>query len=413
MTYDIVVAGGGAAGLCAAICAKRKSKKCRVAVLEALDRVGKKLITTGNGRCNITNREPALSRYHSEDPEFVKRVLSAYSVSDTLSFFSSAGVEIVFSDDGRAYPASLQASSVVDALRFSADEAGVETHCGCRLTDFVHTSGGFTLTTSLGKVFTKSLILAPGLLSGGAKIGSDGSVFELLKKHGYSAVPPTPSLVQLKTETDITRQLKGIRFDCGAALFENGRPVKSEYGEILFTEYGLSGPPIFQLSRAVSRKKAGFEISLDLLPDVSAARLSELLFKRRKDLSKRLTGEFLTGFLNKRVGQVILRKSGADMNTPVSAISSAALSKTAELIKDFRFRVTGTTGFANSQVSAGGISTAEFSPDTLGSKRDAGLFAAGELLDVDGDCGGFNLQWAWSSAMLAADSAVKFLRAQK
>ena len=393
--------------MCAAIYAAQKNRKLKIALIEALDRVGKKLITTGNGRCNITNRDIAISRYHGGDTAAAQKILSRFPVEEAVRFFSSIGVEIVFSEDGRAYPSSFQAASVVDALRFSLSEYGIETLTETRVTDIVPTRNGIRLSTSKGNIEASSVILASGLLAGGPKIGSDGSVFNLLSKMGYKSSKLTPSLVQLKTATDFVRHVKGIRFDCLVSLVRDGKKLRSEYGELLFTEYGLSGPPIFQLSREVSRKNGNFEISLDLLPEMGSSDLVELLRQRRQNLRTRTSEEFLTGFLNKRVGQVILKQCGVPSGIPGGDIEDPKLILIARQIKDLRFGVTGTTGMTNCQVTAGGISLSEFDGFSLESLRHPGLFAAGELLDVDGDCGGFNLQWAWSSAMAAAVGAVK------
>lgn len=406
MRYDIAVVGGGAAGMCAAIYAAKRNKKLKIAVLEALDRVGKKLITTGNGRCNITNRDQRLCRYHGEDTAFAEKVFAKAGLEETVRFFRSIGVEISFVEDGRAYPSGFQASGVVDAMRFALEEHKIEVLTETRVENVFPKKNVVVLETSKGTVEASSVILASGLLAGGPKIGSDGSVFCLLKKMGYRSSEPTPSIVQLKTPPEAVRSMKGIHFDCLVSLYNGKKLVRSEFGELLFAEYGLSGPPVLQISRAVSKEKGKFEVSLDLMRDIDMQELKKLLFRRREQLSLRASEEFLTGFLNKRVGQVILKLCGVPFGAAVKDITDSQVKAIADTVKNFRFPVTGTTGMANAQVSAGGILTMEFDPATLGSKKHAGIYAAGELLDIDGDCGGFNLQWAWSSAMVAAENAV-------
>ncbi|MBE6805756.1 MAG: aminoacetone oxidase family FAD-binding enzyme [Ruminococcaceae bacterium] len=411
MLYDILVIGGGAAGLVAAICAKRKNNKLNILVCESADRVCKKLITTGNGRCNITNKNADITKYHGTDVSYAKKVFDKYFVNDTVEFFSSIGVEIIFEEDGRAYPYSYQASSVVDALRFAADELGIATKCDCKVLDF-DKKDNFAVKTTAGEFTAKSLIVTGGMLSGGKSVGSDGSVFQILKSKSFKAAKTTPAIVQLKTETDITRQLKGIKVNANASLLLGGKKSRTEYGEVLFTDYGLSGPPILQISREAARTTLECQVVLDLAVEYSFEDLKNLLLERRQNLKNRTLENFLTGFLNKRLGQVILKKCGLKLTDSVAKISDKDIINIAEAIKNLTFKVLDTTGFNNSQVTAGGILTGEFD-ECLQSKKYKGLFAAGEILDIDGDCGGYNLQWAWSSGMLASVGAVKYIGDKK
>lgn len=411
MLYDVLIIGGGAAGLVAAICAKRKNDKLNILVCESADRVCKKLITTGNGRCNITNKNADITKYHGTDVSYAKKVFDKYFVNDAVKFFSSIGVEIIFEEDGRAYPYSYQASSVVDALRFAADELGIATKCDCKVLDF-DKKDNFAVKTTAGEFTAKSLIVTGGMLSGGKSVGSDGSVFQILKSKGFKAAKTTPAIVQLKTETDITRQLKGIKVNANASLLLGGKKSRTEYGEVLFTDYGLSGPPILQISREAARTTLECQVVLDLAVEYTFEDLKNLLLERSENLKNRTLENFLTGFLNKRLGQVILKKCGLKLTDNVEKISKKDIFNIAETIKNLTFKVLDTTGFNNSQVTAGGILTGEFD-ECLQSKKYKGLFAAGEILDIDGDCGGFNLQWAWSSGMLASVGAVKYIGDKK
>lgn len=409
MVYDVLVIGGGAAGLVAAIAAKRTNKNLNIIVCEACDRVCKKLITTGNGRCNITNRNADISKYHGSDLSFAEDVFNKYFVDETVNFFSDIGVEIVFEEDGRAYPYSYQASSVVDALRFTADELGITLICNCRVFDLTQ-KDIYTVNTSEGDFFAKTVLVTGGLLSGGKSVGSDGSVLQILKDKGFKTSKITPAIVQLKTETDIFRQLKGIKVNATATLKIDNKKIRQEYGEVLFTDYGLSGPPILQISREVPRHITKREVELDFAPDYSFDNLLGVLKRRRENLKNRTLENFLTGFLNKRVGQVLLKKIGLKLNESVADLSDKNLNTIAEAIKKTSISILDTTGFNNSQVTAGGISTNEFNPADMQSVKFKGLFAAGEILDIDGDCGGYNLQWAWSSAFAAADGIVHYLK---
>ncbi len=406
-TADIAVIGGGASGLVAAITAKRRCPFAKVYIFEGLDRVGKKLITTGNGRCNITNRVLSTERYHGNDVSFAENILEKINSSYVEDFFLSIGVPFV-NEGNKVFPSSFQASSVVDCLRFECDRLGVKTVCGCKITK-IKTNNGFRLFSDNDVIDARSVICCTGLYSGGDKLGSDGSFYRLLKDLGYKTEKISPSIVQLKTETEFVRQLKGIKTDALVTLQKNGKTIKSEFGEVLFCDYGLSGPAIMNISREVSRSDADFTVSLDLYPKTDKSVLLKLVEKRIKTLCHRNLDEFFTGMLNKRLGQVLLKYCGFRVGDSTLSLSQDDAEKIVLALKDFRFKVTGNTGFINSQVSAGGISTSEFDRNTLMSRRHTGLFACGELLDIDGDCGGFNLAWAWSSGILAANSAVDYI----
>ncbi len=399
MNYDVAIIGGGAAGLFAAVMLKQKNSALNIVVLESLDRVGKKLITTGNGRCNITNRFADVSRYHGADRAFIQSVFDKFFIDDTARVFSSVGVEIVFEEDGRAYPASYQASSVVDALRFFCEENGVVIKTDSAVTDIIF-NDGYTVKTPTQAVFAKALLVTGGLLSGGKKVGSDGSVLAIVKRLGIKCAPVAPAIVQLKTNTDLCRQLKGIKVNCNVTLGS-----RTEYGELLFTEYGLSGPPVLQVSRGAA---VGQSVYADLLPHMSRDKLLSLLEYRKNILKNRTLENYLTGFLNKRVGQVVIKDCGLKLSDSVADLSKADISAIASKIKALEFKVTGNTGFINSQVSCGGVRHSELS-QSLESKKYKNMFFAGEIIDVDGDCGGFNLQWAWSSAAVASEGIVKCL----
>ncbi len=407
VTVDIAVIGGGASGLLAAITAKRQDKTKRVCIFEGLDRVGKKLITTGNGRCNITNKEISLSRFHGERVGFAEYALEKFSGKALEDFFLSVGIPFI-SEGNKVFPASLQASSVVDCLRFECEKLGIEILCGKKI-EKINSGKIFTLISKNEKFTAKTVICCGGLYSGGDKVGSDGSLYRILKDMGYKTVKLSPSIVQLKTENDFARQLKGIKADARATLLRKGKPLKSEFGEVLSCDYGLSGPAVMNISRDAAREEQGFTVSLDLFPTLSKDSLAEDLKKRVVLLKERSLEEFFTGMVNKRLGQVVLKYCGYRISEPAKTLTDKDCEKVASALKAFEFKVIGNTGFINSQVTAGGISTSDFSDKTLMSKKHYGLFACGEILDIDGDCGGFNLTWAFASGILAAKSAVNFL----
>lgn len=405
MKTDVIIIGGGAAGLCAAVYLKQKAPKMSVRILEALPRVGKKLITTGNGRCNISNKNISLDRYHGEDKEFCRCALEKYNLSVCEDFFENIGIPFIYEGD-KAYPASLQAGSVVDCLRFAAEDLGVIIHTDTKVTNINSFGKEYKVIADKVNFITKNIIIATGGLAGGEKFGCDGGMMQILQKAGFETVKTTPSIVQIKTVNDITKQLKGIKADAAVTLKTKSDVLRQDFGEVLFTDYGLSGPPIMQVSRAVSRKSEDMFISLDLMPDTDFDSLCKKIENRISVMPNRSLEEFFTGMFNKRVGQVILKLAGFKLTQKASEISSFGIKKIVHIIKGMEFAVTGTTGFANAQVTAGGLKTKQFNPKTMESLDCKNLYCVGEILDIDGDCGGFNLQWAWSSAMAATDAII-------
>lgn len=401
MKTDVIIIGGGASGLCAAIALKQLSPQKSVRIFEGLPRVGKKLITTGNGRCNISNKNITVDRYHGEHRDFCKYALEKYDLSVCEKFFEDIGIPFIY-EGQKAYPASLQAGSVVDCLRFAAEESGVVIHTDIKVTDINTIGKNYKVISNKLSFVAENVIIATGGLAGGEKLGSSGEMLEILRKAGFKIVRPQPSIVQIKTQNEITKQLKGIKIDANVSVLKDNEVLRRDFGEVLFTDYGLSGPPIMQVSREVS-KNGGNLISLDIMPNTDFGELNNIIENRAKRFSNRSLEEFFTGMFNKRVGQVILKTAGFKLSDKASVLCGSA-QKIADIIKNMKFSVTGTTGFASAQVTAGGLDTTQFNPETMESIDCKNLYCIGEILDIDGDCGGFNLQWAWSSAMAAANA---------
>jgi predicted Rossmann fold flavoprotein len=394
----VLVVGGGASGMMAAITAAEDSQN-RVILIEKQSRVGRKLLATGNGCCNLTNADLDVSYYFGEDRLFVKPALDYFGLEATLDFFRSLGLITRTEPSGRVYPYSMQANSVLDVLRFSLERPNIELRCDTEALSIKREGAGFVTQTSTGTIKSDKLIVTAGGAAA-PKLGGTMSGYKLLEALGHSRTALYPSLVQVKTDNTYTRALKGIKAEARVMVQRGGKAVCTSTGEVLFTEYGLSGPAVFEVSRHASTEK-DLVISLDLMPGYEEKEVAAILFERKISGAGRSCEDFLTGILNKRLGQTVLKYADIALSQPISALKDGQLFKIARSIKSFNITVMGTTGFENAQVTAGGIRTSEFDSHTLESKICPGLYAAGEVLDVDGCCGGYNLQWAWSSGRLS------------
>lgn len=397
-----MIIGGGAAGLFTAIRLKQACLSATVTLLEGSDRVGRKLLTTGNGRCNVSNTDLNGSRYHG-DPDFAERIINNFDFSAQRSAFENLGIMFCELEDGKVYPRSLQAGSVVDALRYRAEELGVEIHVNSRVTEVKRTSEGFSVTAGGREYNCRTVAVATGGQAGGRLGSCDG--YAILRSMGHKIEKIFPSIVQIKTTPETVRQLKGIKVMANATI-SSALGVRTEYGEVLFCDYGLSGPPILQVSRLAEGENA--VISLDVLPDIPELEIKNELLRRSEMFGNRPLSELFLGFLNKRLGQVVLKSAGLDINSPCGEITEKTALKISAILKSWSFKVTGTTGFENAQVTAGGAQTTQFF-DCCMSKKAKGLFAVGEVLNVDGDCGGFNLAFCWASADAAAKGIKEYL----
>ncbi len=406
--FDCVVIGGGAAGLSAACflgrAAVAQGVRRRILLLEKAPRVGKKLLATGNGTCNITNMHADKRHYHGA-PSVAASVLRAFSAEQAVAFFRSIGVDCLVRNDGKVYPYSEQAAAVLDALRLECAALGVEIRCDAAVTALRPLDGGFALSVAGESVTAQQVLVCVGGAAA-PSLGGSAEGYTLLTALGYAKTPLFPSIVQLRTATEFVRAVKGIRVDATAGLYLDGRLQAENTGEVLFTDYGISGPAVMQISRAVGdwerRKKGNMTARLDLLPAWSESELCARIEERSR-MAGRTLEDLLTGLLHKRVGQTVLRVSGVlPLTRTADTLTADECRCIASTIKRWELPVTGTQGFGGAQVTAGGIDVTAFDADTLMSRTHSGLFAAGELLDVDGDCGGFNLQFAWSSAYVAA-----------
>ncbi len=398
----LAIVGAGAAGLAAAIAAKRIGG-VRILLLERLPRAGKKILSTGNGRCNFTNADISPQHYHG-DRAFAAQVLRRFGTADAVEFFESIGVPS-YHEDGRIYPRSESAAGLLDALRIAAE--------GCELVEnfsvdkLRKTGEKWEITSTDGqKILADGVIVAAGGCAS-PKLGSDGSGFEIFRSLGYEITPPRPALVQLKVSSPSVAALKGVRVRARATAMLKDEVVHREQGEILYTEYGLSGIPIFQ----ITARNDCDRVFLDFLPEMHEGDVLYTLQRRREIFYAKTAEDFFAGMLHKRLGNLIFREAGVEkLSLPVSSMDDELLARVAKLLKGFEFKISGRMGFENAQVTAGGVAPQQFSPETMESKRDGGLYAAGEILDVHGDCGGYNLHWAWATGFLSGSVAAQSLR---
>lgn len=406
MYHEIIILGGGASGIVASIISKDMGSD--VAILESNDRIGKKILTTGNGRCNITNENISNCKYYSNNNNFYKFILSQFTLEDTKNFFNSLGLPLITLNEGKIYPMSLQASSVLDILRLAIEDRQIPIYFNNKVKNIKKSNKEFVITTENEIFQCKKLILASGGMSA-PNTGSDGSGFKLAKNLGHNIIHPVPGLVQLKLDFPYLKSLSGIKFDGNVKLPLDNKILREEFGEILFTDYGISGPPILQLSSLASKllynnKKVYLQI--DILPNMSKEELINLLENHWGTFYYRTIHDSFIGIINKKLIPTLLKYCGIkNIHMPCQDISWQEKEKIFNTLKNWTFIITGTNSFKNSQVTCGGVDTSQVSNKSLESLKVKNLYFCGEILDVNGDCGGFNLQWAWSSGYIAGKNA--------
>lgn len=404
----IAIIGGGAAGLAAAVTAARQG--ARVTIIEHMDRVGKKILSTGNGRCNYTNAHMTPECYYSGRKEVVSTILKRYPTKRILSFFEEIGV-VPWERDGYYYPASGQAAAVLDCLRAECQRLGVEIQCE---TEVAKIQPGteknkpvFHIETNRGRKEYDRVIVACGGQSA-AHSGSDGSGYALATQLGHRIRRPFPALTGLKADPKRFKSLAGIRVRSRATLYVDGKAIRSDQGELQLTENGLSGIVIFQLSHpaveaCLNHKKT--EVHLNFLPDMEAGQVFPCLKQRQALLGYKELQDWGTGLFHKKLWLQLIKEAGLSASMPASKLDNRMIGQLVQEITDFTVPIQGYLDFDRAQVTAGGVDLKEIDPQTMASKKWAGLYFAGEILDVDGICGGYNLHWAWATGMAAAQAA--------
>ena len=399
---DVIVVGGGASGMIASIIAARKGVK--VLLLERLNRVGKKILVTGNGRCNLSNINIDSRYYHTSSKEDFSYPLKHISYEVIKEFFEELGI-LPLVEGCKVYPFSEQASSVLDVLRMELERLGVEIQIDAKVINLSKKKNDWNVACENGMVHhAQKVIVATGGMAN-ASLGCDESGYSLLKKLGHTITPTFPTLVHMLSASKYCKMMKGTKVTCDAAMYVEDKLIRKEHDEVLFTEDGLSGPAIFQLSRIASKAKLEGKrayVALDLLPAMSHDEVVSMIYKRIALWPMRTLQELFVGWLNSRITIPLIKYSGLEsMHISCENLEYEQVAKLAESIKKFVFETNGTRGYKYAQATAGGVKLSEIDLTAMASKKAMGIYVTGEVLDLDGDCGGYNLQWAWSTGYLA------------
>lgn len=389
----IAVIGGGPAGLTAAIFAKRADRFADVVVYESNPRVGKKLLSTGNGRCNLSNEDISADKYITHDTEFVAAALKGRGVSFVRGFFEGLGVPLV-TEEGRIYPRGMRAAAVVDALRFECARRDIRLVTETKIDKIDRRKDGFVIRE---ETFDRVCLTCGGKAA--PTMGSDGSGFDLAEAFGHKVFTPYPSLVQLRTENG-EKALKGIRVRAKAKAVAKGETLREETGEVQFGDQGLSGIPIMQLSALF---EGNMEIYLDLLPEMDFAEAAGKLLAMAENIGDLPLSDFMGGYFQKNITRRICRQCNLDPDTVVHQLTIKEIKRFISAAKALRFRIVGTNSWPNAQTTRGGVDLGQINEKTMESKLVNGLYFAGEIMDVCGDCGGYNLHWAWVSGARAGE----------
>ncbi|MEE1318371.1 MAG: aminoacetone oxidase family FAD-binding enzyme [Ruminococcus sp.] len=399
--YDAIIIGGGASGIMCAVSAKLKNKNISVAIIEKNDRVGKKLLSTGNGRCNLTNKYISIDKYSGSFRNQSGYIFKKYDTGFILDVFKNLGLLTFCDSEGRYYPICKQASAVLDVLRFACERLGVNIFCGENIKSIRRSKNTFTVITDKNEFNSDNLVIANGSKAS-PKLGGNGSASDYLKNFGHSFKSFSPVLCSVKVKSDILKSLKGIRVTGKATLYDGNRKIKSESGEIQFAENALSGICIFNLSLYTKKDSI---ISLDLLSDYSYKELYSFINKNIKLFTNMEIENLFTGIFQKRLSQAILKISGIkDFSRKCSTLNRDEIDKLVTTVKNMKFSVIENSGFDQAQCTSGGVFGNEIDEKTMQSRLVKNLYICGEAIDICGECGGFNLHFAFASGYLAGEN---------
>lgn len=402
----VAVVGGGASGMMAAITASQNGAK--VILIEHKDRLGKKILSTGNGRCNFTNIHQEPVCYHSDNPDFPWKVIQQFNARSVISFFLQLGVYSK-NRNGYIYPNSDQASAVLDALRMEVDRLGIAVQTGVECQEIRPGRKGFNILADGEIIRADRVILCTGSKAA-PSTGSDGSGYRLAKKLGHRIVPVLPALVQLRCKEKFFKSIAGVRADGRVSLWVDGQCIAADRGELQITNYGISGIPVFQVSRYAAEllyEQKEVKAVLDFMPDFTEEQMTAFLRTRASARPEKSAEQFLIGLFHRKLSDLWIKLSGIPRDKTAGKLNDMELERITAMVKAFTVSVTETNSFEQAQVCRGGVDTAEVNPETMESKYVPGLYFAGELLDVDGMCGGYNLSFAWASGYIAGREAAK------
>lgn len=405
---QIAIIGGGASGMAAAISAARRNPSSHIVIFEKKDRLGKKILATGNGRCNLTNHHIGPAYYHSDHRKIIEQVISSYGFQETIEFFRSLGLTMK-SRGNYVYPRSDQASSVLHILEREIQRRHLTVLTNTTVKCIEKKNSRFILDTGEKKHKADKVILACGGKASPA-LGSDGSGYTLARSMGHTIIPVVPSLVQLKVWKHPYKKASGVRTAAKVTAVVNGREAGTDTGELQITSYGISGIPVFQISRFISKAiyyNQDAKVIIDFVPELRTSEWNQLLFHQKKNCSGMPAQELLNGIFPDKLGVCLLEQSGISPYARLHELRSSQIQHLAECCKSSAVTISETNGFEQAQVCAGGVNTCEINPITLESTLVNGLYITGELLDVDGICGGYNLHWAWATGCLAGNHASK------
>ena len=395
----VIIIGGGMAGLTCATQLSRNFNGNDICLIEKLQRVGKKILSTGNGQCNLTNVDCNLSHFHSEKSRFCENIITNYGKNSVQSFFESLGIPLT-QDGDKVYPLSKQASSVLDALRFKISALNTQCFLGEKIVDIKKKDNLFTVYSESGKTFNAQNVIVSVGGNSQKHLGTDGSSYSLLEKFGHKKTKLYPSIVQLKADVKRLKGLKGLKQKVNAFAVVDGEVLASSHGDIMFTDYGLSGNVAFYLSSYFAGKNNSF-IKIDFCPELSEVELTNFIKNKKINCPYLTVEHLLSGIMNAKIACAVLRNIGYSLDVMVDSVDAEEISKH---VKNYRVEILGSLGFDGAQVTKGGITVCDFDSNSLQSKLIENLYATGEVLDVDGDCGGYNLTWAFSSAFAVADA---------
>ena len=420
--YDIVVLGGGAGGLAAAVCLSKKLNKngikYKIALLEKEDKCGRKLLATGNGKCNLTNYNMSPEYYNRSCREFIAPILSKYKPEKLMSFFLSLGMIFRSDSAGRVYPYSGTAFDVMNILVLNSQAYGADIHCSVNVRQIEQVRGGFKLISDTAEYQCKKLILAAG---GKAQpnLGSSGASYSFAKMLGLDVSPVFPSLAPIPCKDKDLSAVKGVRVPCRVTLNADNVPVHTETGELQLNADNVSGICVFQLSRYSNEffalgtvngvKTEKITITADLMPEYTCADVEKMLFSKCRKYPDQKNGEIFTGMLNRKLGEFICKRAELDINGYMYSLMQDDIETLARLVKTCTFTPKSLSSFNAAQVTAGGISVDQINPD-MSCKKNSGLYIIGEALDVDGVCGGYNLHFAFSSGIIAGNACADSMR---